>query len=208
MKKVIEVFKANDVWAAACAAHRVNNGYINAYDYESKVTPNRDLVHKFLKDTTNILDQDRVEAEKIHKYYKGLTFKILQGKKLSDFEQKVSEICELEEIKSNYDIAVLASLPHSYLKALERDAVQRKIENASGGFIGNIGDKVSIDVEVLKCNYSKNWNVYFVQGLTKDDQAVFFAYKQEIAKGTKINVTGRVKSHRDFATQLNRVRVK
>jgi hypothetical protein len=102
---------------------------------------------------------------------------------------------------------VIASLPSCYDRGVKRDNQNRKLETASGGFIGKAGDKIKATVEVVRSVYSQQWNVYFVSGITTDDQAVFFSYKNAIDSGNVINIAGTVKAHRDNSTQLNRVKV-
>lgn len=208
VKPVIN-FQADDVWSAACAAQRINGSYVKYIDPETGKASetNRQIIDRFLADTSLITEADREQGESVRKYYKGLTFKILQGKKLNDFDNTAMVIANRDVIESAYDIAVIASLPSCYDRAVTRDNANRKLENASGGFIGKVGDKVKATVEVVRSVYSQQWGVYFVSGVTTDDQAVFFSYKYAIDSGKVINIQGTVKAHRDNTTQLNRVKV-
>ncbi len=207
-QKPVINFNADDVWSAACAAQRINGSYVKYRDPEDldKET-NRQIIDRFLSDTTLITDTDREQGEAVRKYYKGLTFKILQGKKLNDFDNTTMVIANRDIIENAYDIAVIASLPSCYDRAIQRDNINRKLENASGGFIGRVGDKVKVNVEVVRCTFSQQWMTHFISGVTTDDQAVFFAYKQPIEIGKMIVAQGTVKAHRDNSTQLNRVKV-
>ena len=199
--------QATDVWGAACAAQRINGAYRKVIEEGVNTETNRQIVDRFLADTSLITQADRDQGETVRKYYKGLTFKILQGKKLSDFDNTAMVIANRDVIESNYDIAVIASLPSCHERAVKRDNINRKLENARGGFIGRVGDKVKINVEVVRSTFSQQWNVYFVSGVTTDDQAVFFAHKQPIDIGKLIIAQGTVKAHRENITQLNRVKV-
>jgi hypothetical protein len=102
---------------------------------------------------------------------------------------------------------VIASLPASYERAVKRDTQNRKLESASGGFVGRVGDKVKLNVEVVRSVFSQQWNVYFVSGITSDDQAVFFSYREAIPDGKLVVAYGTVKAHRGNSTQLNRVKI-
>lgn len=210
-KKVTRMWPTMDVVAAACAAQRVNGEYIKAHYQlgdENRRNTNRELVYSFLEDTTNITDIDRQQAQNIKTFYQGFTFKVLSGDYLSDFDRNTMKMLEEEFTPEGYNLAVLTSIPASYLKAIQRDAADRRARFAQGGLIGNVGDKVQMDVEVLKSVYSKNWNTYYISAINSEDQAVFFAYKQEIAAGTLLHLKGTVKRHRDDGvTQLNRVKV-
>jgi hypothetical protein len=211
---------ADTVWSAACAAQRINGEYVKAVTSyvtnedilpESDQTPpkeiNRDIINRLVADPSQITDADRVQAEAVRKYYKGFTFKILQGKMLSEFDNNAMVIANRDVIEATYDVAVIASLPASYERAVKRDNLNRKIESASGGFVGRVGDKVNLTIEVVRSVFSQQWNVFFITGITKDDQPVFFSYREAIPTGKSIVAQGTVKAHRDNTTQLNRVKV-
>jgi hypothetical protein len=208
---------ADTVWSAACAAQRINGEYVKmvtsyAASDEQAASPetkrtNRQIIDMLLADTSLITDADRVQAEAVRKYYKAFTFKILQGKMLSEFDNNAMVIANRDVIEANYDVAVIASLPASYERAVKRDSLNRKIESASGGLIGRIGDKVQLTVEVVRSVFSQQWNVFFITGITSSDQPVFFSYREAIPTGKTIVAQGTVKAHRDNTTQLNRVKV-
>lgn len=199
--------QATDVWAAACAAQRINGSYRKVVLEGETGETNRQIMDRFIADTNLITEADREQAELVRTYYKGLTFKILQGKKLNDFDNTAMVIANRDVIESTYDVAVIASLPSCYERSVKRDTINRKLETASGGLIGRIGEKVKVNVEVVRSNYSQQYNVYFVSGLTTDDQAVFFSYRNGIEAGKLIIAEGTVKRHGENITQLNRVKV-
>lgn len=202
-------YNADDVWAAAVAAQRVNNKYIKYVEPDAieSQKSNRDLLMDFISNPSTIHDEDREQGKLIRKYYQGLTFKVLQGKKLSPFDIDVMQLANRDVITSFYDVAVITSLPSCYERNIKRDQDERRIDTARGGFVGVAGNKVELEIEVLRCVYSKNYFVYFVTGVTNEDQAVFFSFKQELKSGNKVKIRGTVKAHRDNSTQLNRVKV-
>jgi hypothetical protein len=81
------------------------------------------------------------------------------------------------------------------------------VRHASGNLIGTPGDKVQLTVEVVKSNYSQQWNTWYATAVTVDNSAVFFAFRQELARGATHTIQGTVKAHRDGQTQLNRVSI-
>ena len=213
-------FNADDVWSAACAAQRINGDYVKlvtSYATNEEILPNslqtpakqtnRMIMDRLLADQTEITQQDRDQAQVVRAYFKGFTFKILQGKKLSDFDNTAMAIANRDVIQNTYDIAVIASLPSCYLRGVKRDNDTRKLENATGGLIGIVGKKVKVTVEVVRSSFSQQYNVYFISGVTTDDQALFFSYKQPIDAGKVIIAEGTVKRHGENTTQLNRVKV-
>lgn len=214
-------FAADDVWAAACAAQRINGDYVKlvtSYVTNEEILPNslqtpakqtnRMIMDRLLADQSAITEADREQAQAVRSYFKGFTFKILQGKFLSEFENNAMVIANRDVIESNYDIAVIASLPSSYERGVKRDNDARKLSNATGGHIGNVGDKVRVNLEVVRSSFSQQYNVYFISGITTEDQALFFSFKQPIEPGKLITAEGTVKRHGENTTQLNRVKVK
>jgi hypothetical protein len=198
---------ADDAWAAACQAQRLNQGYIKNVEDAPAGQTNRNLVTQFLADTTQITDEDREQGKKVRQFYQAFTFKILKGIKLSEFDNTAMLIANRETIDTNYDIAVLTSLPSGYERGMKRQTVDQRIAFAKGGLIGRAGDKVSLSIEVIKTIFSQQWNTHYMSGITSDDQVVFFAYKQQLEVGKMIDLHGTVKAHRDSITQLNRVKV-
>lgn len=207
--KAVFEFDADDVWSAAAQAFAINGSYIKVIDPEVKgQKTNKQIVTELLADTTQITDESREKGQAIRQYFKGLTFKVLQGKVLSEFNNTAMVIAERDVITTNFDVSVIVSLPATYEKAIKRDVVDRRINFASGGFLGQVGDKIEIEIEVIKQLWSGTWNTWYVTGVTDDDKVVFFAYKkQELIIGDRVKIKGTVKSHRDTSTQLNRVKV-
>lgn len=210
-KKVTRIWPTMDVVAAACAAQRVNGTYIKVPlqlgDDKPRQT-NRELVYQYLEDESFITDADRLLAEDIKEYFKGYTFKLLSGVYLSEFDRNTMKILEEEFTPEGYNVALLCSIPNNYLKAKKRDEADRRTRFAQGGYIGKIGERLNLQVEVIRCAFSQKWGIFYITAMTTSDQAVFFGYKQEVAEGTVLNIDGTVKRQDNNQTQLNRVKVK
>lgn len=206
-------YNVNDVFAAACAAYRVNGEYLkqdvvtfhdNGGHTVDKIA-NKTLVHQFLKGAFDLRDEDREMGEKVRQHCNGLSFKIITGKTLSDFEQAMLSIADKETTDSNYDIAVVASLPASYERAQARIQQDILLREKSGTLTDAVGDKVELDIEVVRCNYSNNWDTHFVTA-TVDNAVVFFASRNKIELGSKLRIKGKVKAHKEDRTQLSHVK--
>ena len=211
-KKVVLNLNADDVWAAACQAQRTNGAYVKLSvltesDKSQNKLSNRQIIESLMVDTTLITDEDREQGKKVRAFYQALTFKILQGKHLSEFDNNAMMISNRDVITSTYDLAVIASLPSCYERGVVRQTVEQRVNFAQGGFIGQVGNKVSTSIEVLRSAFSHTYNVNFITGINSDDQVVFFAYKKELEVGKMYDIYGTVKGHRDNTTQLNRVKV-
>lgn len=211
-QKTVLNFNADDVWGAAVAAQRINGAYvklsmISESDPAINKQSNRQIIQSLLADTFSITDEDREQGKKVRAFFQAYTFKILQGKQLSEFNNTAMLIANRDVITSVYDVAVIASLPSCYERGVERQTVEHRVNFATGGFIGKEGDKVKVEIEVIKCVYSNSYNVFFVTGITKKDQPVIFSFKNKVPIGDTMNIAGTVKAHRDNITQINRVKV-
>jgi hypothetical protein len=212
-QKPVVNYNADDVWGAAVAAQRINGAYvklsmISESDPSINQQSNRQIVNSFLADPFTITDEDREEGLKVRAFFQAYTFKILQGKALSEFNNTAMLISNRDVITSDYDVAVITSLPASYERGVKQQNVDQRINFARGGYIGTVGNKVATAVEVLKCVYSEKWGTNFVTGINDEDQVVFFAYKNRLQVGNTVSIQGTVKSQRDpNTTQLNRVKV-
>jgi hypothetical protein len=212
-----DLYVADVVWGAACAAQRINGEYLkegsNKFGVFGEVLStkprNRDIMLEFLHNPERLLEEDIEQAKKVRQYYQAYTFKILKGLKLSEFDNTAMLISNRDIITESFDVAVIASLPSGYERGIKRQNAEQRVKFATGGYIGRIGDKVEITVEIVKTNYSHKWNTNYVTGITTDDQAVFFAYNHidNVEVGKTYTFFGTVKSHNDNTTQLNRVKV-
>jgi hypothetical protein len=206
-------YTADNVWAAAWQAF-VKNGkqYIKSFDcsVDPKATgqkTNRMIAEELLKDNSQLTNESREQGAIMRRYFQGLTFNLIEGKQLSPFMQSAFEVSNKDEIFNNFDLAVIVSLPATYVKATERDAIERKIKWAQGGLIGEVGIKTQQHVKVMKRVWSKKYNVWYYTGLTKEEQALFFAHKGDLEIDSYVTIEGKVKAHRDNSTQLGRVKV-
>jgi hypothetical protein len=211
----------DNVWGAAVAAQRMNGSYVKETVY--KVDPemsgntvvdkrrNRDIMLDILANPAVLTVEDIAQGQECRKFLQNdITFRALKNK-LTEFDSATSKVLavteEFDSAKHKYELAVVASLPASHARSLERQATQERVRQTSGALIGTPGVKVQLDVEIVKSNYSQQWNTWYATGVTADNSAVFFAYRQELAKGAKHTIVGTVKAHRDGSTQLNRVSI-
>ena len=211
----------DNVWGAAVAAQRINGSYVKETMY--KVDPemssntvidkrrNRDIMVDILANPAQLTVEDIAQGQECRKFLQNdITFRALKNK-LTEFDGSVSKVLavteEFDSAKHKLELAVVACLPASHTRALERQTVQERVRQTSGALIGTPGVKVQLAVEIVKSNYSQQWNTWYATAVTADNSAVFFAYRQELAKGAKYTIVGTVKAHRDGSTQLNRVSI-
>ena len=204
-----------DALAASAAAHRINNGYTRNTYYTGVVSAdsisvkksNRELMLDYLLDNTHILDEDYELAKKIKFYFDKKIFKILDDSVMDNYTQSVMKILSKKGIIMA-DVSILASVPESYFKGLERDRICDIIESACNEMLAPLKDRVTVSIEIVKCIFSKKWVTYFVTGITTDNKVVFFASKNPIDAGIHMTITGTVKKFQNNQTTLNRVKIK
>lgn len=210
----------SDVWAAACAAQRVNGGYYKEASYEWDEAAginrlikrrNRDIMMEFLQNPDRILIEDVEAGEQVRDFLqKDLVFRAVKSQ-LTEFDNSISKCLAVQDrfytVGNRYELAVVAALPNSARRSQERQTADQRMQFARGGLLGKVGEKVTANVEVIRTFYKKEFNIFFVTGITDQDQVVSFGLKENFDVGTSITIKGKVKAHRDNLTQLNYVKV-
>lgn len=208
------------VWAAAVAAHRINdNRYIKATEWDTQAEPpvvkyrtNREVFAELLANPDRLDAGDIQAGQECLDWIRGdFTVKALKGQ-LSDFDLSVQKVLALEsEFDSNLDrlaLAVVPCLPASQARGQARAESDSRLRQTVNQHVGQVGDKIALDIEVLRTSYSQNFNTWFVTAVDSENRSVFFSYRAPIDLGPGVKIRGTVKSHRDNATtQLNRVTV-
>jgi hypothetical protein len=103
-----------------------------------------------------------------------------------------------------YEIALVTSQIRAWREGTRMESVLEDVDRAP---VADVGDKVSLNVQVVKAVFSTNFNVYFITAKTDQNQMVFFSYREGHDVGQWLTIRGTVKAHRPDATQLNRVKV-
>ena len=210
----------DNVWGAAVAAQRINGSYVKETQHrfdEDRNTMvverlrNRDVMADILTNPAVLTVEDIAQGQECRKFLQNdITFRALKNK-LTEFDSATSKVLavteEFDTVKNKYELAVIASLPASHARALERQATQERVRQATGNYVAQPGNKVQLSVEIIKTNYSQQWNTWYATAITTDNCAVFFAYRQQLATGVHHTILGTVKAHRDGTTQLNRVSI-
>jgi hypothetical protein len=213
-------YSVSDVWAAACAAQRINGGYFKEPSYEwdeaantSRLVRrrNRDVMMEFLQNPHQLLVDDVEAGEQVREFLqKDLTFRALKGQ-LTEFDSAVSKCIAVQDgfytVTHRYELAVVAALPNSVQRSQERQNTEQRLKFAQGGLIGKPGDRITTNVEVISANYSQQYNIFWIRGITEQDQPVTFSNKEKFDVGTHLTIQGKVKAHRENMTQLNYVKV-
>jgi hypothetical protein len=112
-------------------------------------------------------------------------------------------------------IPFIASAVPAYTRSIEKEA-EMKVKKKVSKFVGEIGDKISADVEVMGSKYVRGYyGSTLLVRMTDTDGNTFTTfysgYKFEPEIGDKFTIKGTVKAHKEFkgwkSTMLTRVKV-
>lgn len=160
--------------------------------------PATNLMHpKFNYYFENVADEeDYAVADSIISYYSGLMLKAM-GATINEFEQKVLGIVKADKVTAG-EFGIVASLPKSYFRSIERDAVeeQQRALSVDSQYVGKIGETVELAIDVLRCYFIQKLNCYVVNARAGNDLIVFFTSNANDFNGMRCgNIKGRVKRH-------------
>jgi hypothetical protein len=205
---------ADQVFAASVAADQTNGGYRKFEETDAEtgaiLKTNKTLIHQLLSANTQF-DTDVIEQGRlIRQHFQCLLFDQMAGE-LKDFLATALRVSTKETFASNdwLDLAVIAALPSTY----RRDLVRREAEEQRNQLretskpYGQPGDRVQAEVEIMQCNWSHKWSMWTVNA-TLNGNLLFFFFNKQLSVGSRVQLTGTVKLHRDDrTTQLNRVKI-
>jgi hypothetical protein len=202
---------ADQVWAAACAAYRVNGGYFKqpqVTDQGVITRPtNRELVRQYLAEPDSVTDNDLEQGRKCRQdLLKQATMSALRNR-ATEWDLLTAEMAGLDTITTDYQLSVITAMPKSHSQNLARETVDSRLAYCDSDPVGRVDERVEITGEVVRSNYSNQYNTHYVTVITDTNRQAFFAYRERIEPGANIRICGRVKRHADRATQLSRVKI-
>ena len=205
MRKFDPAINQSVAWAAASVAYRINGGYIKEGEADKK--DNKTLVREIIDSVDQITDEDLQHGQAVRDYIaKTATMATLRGT-LDTWGQEMARVSQLNQIESTYDLNVIASMPATYARYLERERVHERLSSTSTDYQAQVGNKIELAVEVVENKYSQKWATYYVTVVDTDNRAWYFAHRQSLKKGEQYTIRGTVKRLADRMVQLNRVRL-
>ena len=202
---------ADQVWAAACAAYRVNGGYFKqpqVTDQGVITRPtNRELVRQYLAEPGVVTADDLEQGRKCRQdLVNAATMSALKNQ-ATEWTLLTAEMAALDTITTDYEVSVITAMPKSHAQNLARETVDSRLAYCDSDPVGRINERVEIVGQVVRSNYSSQYNTHYVTVITTANHQVFFAYRETLEPGAEIKICGRVKRHADRATQLSRVKI-
>ena len=205
------MFTADHVWGLAVAADRINGGYVKADVYAENLDvvqkqANKTMVKAWLRNGQNPATAADVErGREVRNYFKGYLLKQIAGK-INDFESTALGIAQLDEFhnKQLLEFAVVSCLPSVML----RDQSRKELKNAISSSVqlaGEVGDKITGEIEVFKCDYQQMYDKFIVQA-RMGDCFVSFWFSSRIDGA--VTIRAKIKEQRgDNTTALNFVKI-
>ena len=207
-------FTADQVWACAAAAQRINGGYLKMDEWMHNATPpyrskqaNKDMVKEWLRTNnfSEVTEEDYAAGRKARDHFKGYTLLAIAGR-LNDFQQTAMRIATKDEFtgRDMYDFAVVSCLPSVALRDAAHTELKREIYQ-SEQLPGAVGDTIVGDITVIRTRYSQEYNKYRIDA-RMGESIVDFWHTKEL-KG-ELRIKGKIKQQRgNKATQLNYVKI-
>lgn len=209
-------FTANQVWACAVAADRINGGYIKEdfYVLENQCQKrihqaNKMMVKEWLRTGyfSEVTAEDHAVADQCRTHFNSYTMLALRGT-INDFQQTALKLAQKEEFTSRdmYDFAVISCLPEVARRDRERNDFKRDLF-ASEQIQGREGEAIVGDITVLSCRFNKEYNKFKITARL-NESFVDFWHTTNQAVGATVRVKGKIKRCRgDKTTQLNYVKI-
>ncbi len=207
-------FTADQVWALAAAAQRINEGYFkdDVYDFAvDQKNPvkraNKAMLKTWLRENTlNVAtEEDYAAGRRARDHFKSYTLLALAGR-LNDFQNTAMQLAAKDTFTGRdlYDFAVISCLPSVALRDVERNEIKREIY-ASEQLQGNEGDIVVGDITVISTRFNADYNKYKITA-RMGESFIDFWFSKELRGELKIK--GKIKRQRgDKTTQLNYVKI-
>ena len=209
-------FTAEQVWALAVAADRINGGYFkedqwntNSKAHFKSKEANKSMVKRWLRDgmTSEATQEDLEQGRAVRHFFNGFLLKELSGK-INSFERQALRIAQMDEFtgRNMLEFAIVSCLPSAMLREQSRKELASDIRNSTQ-LTGSVGDRIEGEVEIIKCFYSQDYNKFRITARLVDS-FVDFWYNTSMEAGSRVKIRGKIKTCRsDFTTQLNYVKI-
>ena len=205
-------FTADQVWACAAAAQRINGDYLKEPVYAQTLDviqkyPNKVLVKEWLRENnfSQITAADYEAGVKARDHFKSYTLLALTGQ-LNDFQKTAMKIAAKDSFtgRDMYDFAVISCLPDVAQRDAARNELKREIY-ASEQLIGNEGDVIVGDITVISSRFNQNYGKFRIQA-RMGESFIDFWHTQEL--NGELRIKGKIKRVRsgEKTTQLNYVK--
>jgi hypothetical protein len=203
-------FPTQQVLELACAAQRVNKGYIKEYQAVfaddgkavSSIYSNRDLIlvtldENLVKHTVKpmllkVTNEDKELAADIRKYFRKLVFSAVKND--DEFYTQLNAVLINEEIALNR-LGFVACLPGTYARDYAKSRFEKIIDDLNREHIGTVGcELLDKDCEIIEVKRSKNYDAWNTCAII-ENKMVSWMGKNELKLGPCVIIRAKVKEH-------------
>ena len=205
-------FTAEQVWACAAAAQRINGDYLkeDQRDHHTGLvvkTANKLLVKAWLRhqDYSQITAADTAEGIRARDHFKSYTLLAIAGR-LNEFQATAMQLAAKEEFtgRDMYDFAVISCLPSVAVRDAANSELKREIYT-SEQLQGAVGDTIVGDITVTNSRFNSDYNRYKITA-RMGESFVDFWFGKELTG--ELRIKGKIKTQRgNKTTQLNYVKI-
>jgi hypothetical protein len=199
---------------------RSGDGYTKFDDHlePTRIEDNKTEVINRIRDGYTPSEQSMTEAQQhIDRINGKLMFKKI-SKNLTGFENSL--IKAVSEPPNNYNVSILASVPHTAKIDVKREEFEERmaILRHHSEYYGQRGQRYDIELEVLDAKYIQSREVYMITCLHQNRDIVKFWWRDQpdlcdLINGKTINIRGTVNRHelnkfnQAKETMINRVKI-
>lgn len=207
---------ADQVWGAAVAAHRINNGYFKypvinhetgAVEKQANKIMLKDWMSARAENPTT--DADIIEGREVRRHFNGYLLLQISGK-ANDFQVTALKIAQKEQFnptKDSYDLSVVSCLPWVMFKDHQNRELMNQIRN-SEQLTGNEGQAVRGRIRVVRTRFSVQVGKFNITAKLDDNSFVDFWFSQDLAVDSEHEIKGKIKDVRgNNTTRLNYVKI-
>jgi hypothetical protein len=205
-------FTAEQVWACAAAAQRINGGYFKEPVFAQNLDvvekqANKTMVKGWLRDNAFglVTEEDIAAGQAARNHFKSYTLLAIAGR-LNEFQETAMKLAAKEEFtgRDMYDFAVISCLPSVSLRDAANAELKREIYT-SEQLQGSEGDRIQGEVTVINTRFNPDYNKHKIRG-RMGESFVDFWFGSAL-EGT-VKIRAKIKSQRgDKTTALNYVKV-
>lgn len=223
-------FPTQQVLELACAAQRLNNGYLKeeegVYAEQGNILyfkiSNKALMRYTLDPEEqviigmeaymtrlSVMPEDTELAEEIKKHFRKFMFSAIEGE--NDFQTNINTILNSQSVKMN-QFGYVACLPSVYVRDLAQTKVKKAARAVEEGYLAEIGTQLKdLDAEIISSVKSKNFEGYNISAIINSKMASWLN-KTDLKIGPCVIVKAKVKDHskhwkhQNDVTRLNYVK--
>jgi len=211
MKNIQTVaYSAEDIWAAAVYAQRINKGYYKDDEFNADGECVREANRTVAKNALaldKITKADRTKGTEVRKFISSRLMLNAITRKLNDFQKSLSRAVELEEFIVPQD-RMLIGIVNSQIAQHERAMKEEQLTKDSVyGTYGKMKERLDIELKPVSRFWLTDWGTFRYNAITKDGYKTSFYFRDKLEIGDAVKVCGTVTKHTNDTTTINRVKV-